>query len=208
MGQVNSDLYDDYSHNGEKIYVDWKLYAHKMNDYKTTYSERIQFTYKNIDVIEFYNREDTKWYNITKLMCNMIDKLGEEKFHQYKKYYDDYKTLEEDYIIVNNNVYKPYIDNSVNSGDLIYYRITIQMEDGKMLDGRTNFNQQGMNPFDKEEYNKDEQLNRLKDRVKEYFKEKQVTPKEQFLLKQKTEECKKIIKWFDENEILDYIIKL
>lgn len=207
MGCVNSDRFDDYIHNGEKIYVIWQLFKHEINDYKYSYSERIQFTYKDIEVIEFYDRDESTWFEVTQLMCNIIDKLGKEKFKIFKKHYDKYTSINERYIVVNNNVYKPYINDTCRSGDLIYYIIRISMEDGGELDGRTNIDQTCMNPYSKEEYNKDQLINRLKYRVKEYYKNKKVLPKDDFLLKKETSEYKEAIKWLEDNGVLSYLTK-
>lgn len=206
MGSINSDMFD-FTYNGEEICITWQLLKHEINESKYSYSERIQFTYKDVEVIEFYDKDESKWWEVTQLMCNIIDKLGKEKFEIFKKYYEKYTLINERHIVVNNNVYKPYINDTCRSGDLIYYIIRISMKDGKELDGRTNIDQTYMNPYNKGEYNKDQLINTLKYRVREYYKNKKILPKDEFLLKEKTAEYKELIKWFEENKILSYLTK-
>lgn len=200
MGTVNSDIYS-VKHNNQEIQVVWQLQKYEINSYKYSYTERVQFTYKDVEVTSFIRKERIRCDNYVRLMCTMIDKLGKEKYSKYKSYYDEIDRLSEEYIIVDDKIYKPYINDSIRSGELVNYIIFIKMADGKTLDGKTNFNQNGMNPFHKEEANKDQLINRLRNRVQEYYEQNNVLPDEQYLLIEKTKKLKDMLDWLDKNII-------
>lgn len=205
MTVVNYDTYD-YTHNGEKIVIDWWLDRYEVNEFKNEYTERIQFEYKDVPVVHLYTQGKSHWWNVTDFMCNIIDKIGKEKFNKFKEYYKECELLNEEYIILNNNIYKPYINDTLRSGQLIHYIVEVEMEDGKRLDGRTNIDQRGMNRFDREEHNKDELINTLRYRVKEYLKNENKLPKKEYLLEEETQKYNKILQWLDKNRIKDYVL--
>lgn len=201
MSTVNSDIYTT-NHKGQEIYVNWQLQKYEVNQHKSSYTERVGFDYNNIEVIGFIKKERILWYNYVELMCNMIDKLGKEKFNTFKSYYDEIDSLSERYIIIDDKVYKPYINDSIRSGDLIFYMIYLKMSDNKTFDGKTRFNEDGMNPYHKEQANKDELIKNIRYDTQNYYKKYSILPNEkEHLLPKKTEHLKNMIKWLDENNI-------
>ncbi|HBN28376.1 hypothetical protein [Clostridium tyrobutyricum] len=195
---------DAINHKGEKLFVNRQLQKNEVNEYKNTYIERIEFEYKGIEIYDFIRRERIKWYNLVELFCNAVDKLGEEKFGIFKSYFDEIYSLSEDYIIVDDKVYKPFNLNDDNidirSGELILYHITMTMSDNKILDGRLNIDENGTNPFLKQEANKDELIDTLRYRVINYFKDNKILPNERHLQKKLTLKLNEMLKWLDNNE--------
>ena len=74
------------------------------------------------------------------------------------------------------------------------------MSDNKILDGRLNIDENGTNPFLKQEANKDELIDTLRYRVINYFKDNKILPNERHLQKKLTLKLNEMLKWLDNNE--------
>ncbi|QCH28013.1 hypothetical protein [Clostridium tyrobutyricum] len=201
MTTVNSDIYA-YNHNGQNIKVHWSRDTYDEKEY----TDRIEFNYKDVDVSECYNdKKNVYWYDLTGFMCNIIDKIGKDKFDKFKNYYNECEILDNEYIILDNKIYKPYI-NTFPYGRFTYYIIEMKMKDGRLLDGKSNIDIRCTSPYYIEECNKDKLISMLKYRVKQYYKEKKIPPEGEYLLKEETEKYNKILQWFEENKIKSYVL--
>lgn len=156
----------------------------KIERWISKYGQRIVFNYKGGLVDEYKKDADTNYYiNVVNLMCFVIDKIGKDEYNNhFKDYYHEYTSLNDKYIILNNNVYKPYKNE---------YMTQIQMKDEKIFLGESKEN--------------NVLINTLKSKVKQYYIQNNVLPKEEYLCKKKTKRYKQILEWFNENKILDYV---
>lgn len=206
MSTVNSDIYDDFRHNGEQIIINWQL--QKYDGYiegTYDYTERIQFEYSGVSVISFYEKKKNDRFKRAEFLCNIIDRIGKEKYKIFKGYFEEYVSLKENFIVVDNKVYEPYINDKSRNYDLIRYIINIKMEDGKTLDGELESDKCETDLRYKSVCNKDKLIECLIYRVVEYYKTKNILPEEKYIINERTNKYNEAIQWFKENNILDLI---
>lgn len=178
-----SDTFD--LHYGETII--------KIERWISKYGQRIVFNYKGGLVDEYKKDADINYYiNVVNLMCFVIDKIGKDEYNNhFKDYYHEYISLNDKYIILNDNVYEPYEDKHNIPGECI---MTIQLE-GEKPDSSESFN-----------IKKTRLIDDLKFKVENHYNKCNSLPKEEYLLKKATERYNKILQWFKDNKIWDYII--
>lgn len=196
MSTVNSGFYD-HLYKGETIQVHWQLQKYGNN----SYTERIEFEYKDVRVYCFYDGDEKEWYNIVNFHCSVINKIGSNKYSEFKKIYDEFETLIENNITLEEKVYS-YIYNKMPLGsNLNYHIMRISMKDGKIIDGSPSYNQNGIRIENKEEYNRDKTYKNLRNRVEGYYKAKSILPSEEFINQELTNKYEKALKYFRDNGI-------
>ncbi|KUO75706.1 MAG: hypothetical protein APF81_17675 [Desulfosporosinus sp. BRH_c37] len=192
------------THQGDDVYFvydEQKIFAVLQRSFleKDNYSDKFEFDYMDIQVIMFYDEEDS-WYTLAQIICRLIDKYGKIGFEEFNKIYHEKKSIEKKYIVVDNKVYKPYINNSIRSGEMINYIINIQMSDDTRLDGIISGDIRS--PYYNNVHNKDLLMETLRSRVKNYYQNKNVLPSNEYYQEDITDKYQKIIDWYKENKIL------
>ncbi|KXH82069.1 hypothetical protein [Sporosarcina sp. HYO08] len=179
-------LHEQYTHNGEIINVRTHVYTDK------SYTS---FTYNGQEVSEsFDNYSGSSWYTIAKRNCMLIDKLGND-YKTYAEYRNEVKKIEDKYIIVDNNVYGYFHDDSANgSRKPVYHIFSIEMEDEEVISESTNLNNDLFKHFNKKDI-----FSKFKSRVRTYYKNNEVLPSVKRLERDETDKYRKMKEWLVEN---------
>ncbi len=185
---------DYFVYENQKINVLLQRYIYD----KGEYGDKFEFDYKNNTVFMFYE-EDKSWYQLAQTICKLIDMQGYEGYKTFYEYYQEKKRIEKKYIVVDGKVYKPYINDDVRSGSLIYYFINMKMYDGESLDGRISGDVG--NPFYNDVYDKGKLMNTLRRRVQAYYQKNKILPSDEHYMKDTTEKYEEITKWYTEHNI-------
>ncbi|MDE8562746.1 hypothetical protein PNH38_02475 [Anoxybacillus rupiensis] len=183
MKKVDSQV--EFIHNGEEIKATLSTYYDKGIERHST----IMFNYKDINV-HISLDEDEKYYFVAPLHCRVLDKLGLDGYKKYEKYLSDIRTIEHNYIVVNDKVYNYY--SKLISSSPKYYVVRLKMADGNYLDGTYKF----MTVQDHGD--KRMLLKNLQYQAQNYFKENKIEPAIECLNQEKTEEYQKKKKWINE----------
>jgi hypothetical protein len=177
----------EFHHNGKVIAARLDIYSRKgiENGYV------INFTYKEINVSVSYDDDITTYWNIAARECEIIDKVGEQKYKQYSKYKSEIRSIEKNYIIAGDNVYSYYLNDGIRSGDNIYYIMGIKMADGTSLDGAS----PSKFFYEQDRKNKKRTFENLQNKVKQY----DVLPSEECKLEDKTKDYREMKDWIEKN---------
>ena len=60
MRRYHNEIYE-HNHNGETIDVNWRLTTDDEDKYQNTHSPIIRFSYKDIEVVESYEKDENDW---------------------------------------------------------------------------------------------------------------------------------------------------
>lgn len=154
----------------------------------------LYFTYQGINVRENFNEDETNYYHLGKEVCANIDKLGTEDFKIYSKYKEEIRKIKRDWIVVDQSVFNYYMNDSVRSGTVVYYIMSIKMMDGVSIDGSA----PSAFFYESDKKSKSRTLIHLQNKVKKHFQYGGVLPEEEYLNKELTEKYQEMTKWIKE----------
>lgn len=164
----------EFDHNGEEIKGTLFTY-HGEETGRNTF----MFMYKNNN-IHISLDEDENYYFVAPLHCKIIDKLGIEGHEKYREYLSTIRSIENDFIIVDNEVYNCYCERIGQSPKIYYF--SFNLEDGTNLDGinqLTTMQDRG---------NKKRMFQTIRSQVNYYFKDKNIKPRRDQLNIEKTQQ--------------------
>lgn len=188
---------DIYRDQVEFSYKD-QIYPARIDRYYHDGNEKdyvINFTYKGVNVSHSYDGKLTNYYSIAQNICKMIDEIGQEKYEIYSNYIDEIESMEIDHVLIGENVYNYFKDDSHRSGDLIYYIMGITMQDGTHLDGSS----PSKYFYEEEKKSKNKSFENLKQKVKDYYHNENILPEEKWINKELTKKYQEMVTWIREN---------
>ena len=208
---ISSDVYE-LKYKGQLINVLWNRQDYNLSDEydDDDLVDRIEFDYKDVEVIEFFKSKNCEWYNVAIKVCNIIDKLGEEGYNQYQQYRDFMEEVQRKYVVSGDTIYKPKYHKIEADSEHILHIMNIKMTDGKIIDGSSNswYDEQKLDYSKKDITHFDRTLNNLQNNLLTYIKETNVKTNDEYIENDKTLKYREILKWCKDNNVGEFYYEL
>lgn len=178
-----------YIHNGEEIIT--RLSADENN-------HNVSFSYKKIDVSMFwFDGRKNKTHSMMNYLCNIIDRIkSQTDFETFKDYYNEIDYIKNEFILINNKVYKPKLIDNSNEMVSPCIAMSIEFQNDKILND--------IKLVDDSNFNKYREIHTFTEKIKNEIKRKDLIPKDEYINKEETLKYEKYLKWLKDKNLYFY----